>query len=296
MVRQPAQSWREKIHPAFIEIAQLRRALVEAQKQPVSKRADAVDQVLRQTAEKRDQLLEHYPDLSPRPSWSHVAGSGYQHSSAGEKVNHVFEYHFFKRFRVPLRLALQRENMGDLNAHNQIVRARDEFWKLAHGYRVPRYKVSEIHSDLIELGLNLGLNRLTFEELAECFDDMCPCGREHAADALKRQFKRVEQQLKNAFQKNWLLASPRERYAVYGTLGYVAKAYRPSQGEPYVEISRKGKGLEYVIYADGLSGFTKELTLPQAISLLPGIFFLERLDDIFRMLFPVAKDNDLEHS
>jgi len=137
MVRRHPEAWKEKLHPAFIEIAELCRALAEAQKQPPSSRTDAVERVLAVVAEKRDEFLTRYPDLSPRPSWSHLGGAGYRNTSDGEKLENVFAYHFFKRFRIPLRLALQRESSGDLVAHNQIVRARDEFLQLGHGYRVP---------------------------------------------------------------------------------------------------------------------------------------------------------------
>lgn len=287
-MRRHPESWRDKIHPAFIEIAELRRALVKAQNQPPSKRAEAVRRVLAAVAEKRDELLRRYPELSPRPSWSHVGGAGYRSLSDGEKLENLLAYYFFKRFRIPLRLAQQKESSGDLNAHDQVVRAKDEFWRLGHGYRVPDYKVSEIHSDLMELGLNHGLQKLTAEELAECFDCVCPCGEEHAADALRRQLGRVKRQLEDALQNSWRLAARRERFSVYGAPGYVARAYHPSAGESYVEISRRGKGLEFIIYADGVSRFSRdsEFNGSQVVSLLPGLFFLQSLEEIFKMFFP----------
>jgi len=89
-------------------------------------------------------------------------------------------------------------------------------------------------------------------------------------------------------ENSWRLATPRERFAVYGARGYIARAYRPSQGEPYVEISRKGKGLEFIIYAEGVSGFSTESEFngPQVVSCLPALFFLGGLDEVFRMFFP----------
>jgi len=222
-------SWKEKVHPAFIEVGELRRKLADAQKSPPSKRIEAVRRVVAASAEKRDELLSRYPELSPRPSWSHVGGSGYKRPSSAEKSAHVLDWYFFKRFRIPLSLALEREGRGDLKAHKQILRAQDEFWQLGQGFKVVPFKVDETHSDLIEIGLNLGLASLTAEELAECFNSLCPCGKEHDADALKKQRRRVQKQLQTAWQNSWRLTPPRERFSVFGANGYIAK---PSHAPP----------------------------------------------------------------
>jgi hypothetical protein len=285
--REP-NSWRQKVHPAFLEIGELRRKLAEAQKSPPSKRIEAVRGVVAASAEKRDELLRRYPELSPRPSWMHVGGSGYKGPSGEEKSAHVLDWYFFKRFRIPLRLALERESQGDLKAHKQIVRAKDEFWQLGHGLRVTPFKTDETHSDLIELGLNLGLRGLTAEELADCFNSLCPCGKEHDADALKKQRRRVQKQLQTAWENSWRLTPPRERFAVFGANRYIARPYRPIKGQPYVEISRKGKNLEYIVTEGGISGYAEdaEFNFPEVLSRLPTVFFVRSIVELFEMFFP----------
>ncbi len=63
--------------------------------------------------------------------------------------------------------------------------------KLRYGEKVPGFKHDLDHGALIEIGLPLGLDKLTAEELADCFDKVCFCGQEHSADALKKQRKRL---------------------------------------------------------------------------------------------------------
>ena len=168
------------------------------------------------------------------------------------------------------------------------MRAKNELWKLDRGYRVPPFKVHEIHSDLIEIGLNLGLGELTQQELADCFNSLCPCGKSHNFDALQRQRRRVEKQLQAALESSWRQTPPRERYAVYGANGYIARAYRPPKGQPYVEISRRGKGLEYTMHGSTISGYSKdsEFGLPEVFARLPAVFFLRSPEEIFEMFFP----------
>jgi hypothetical protein len=291
-VRVP-NSWKRKIHPAFLEIAELRRVLVQAQRKPLPQRKEAVQKVLEATTEKRYDLTKRYPDLSPGPSWGHVRTAGYKYPPRVEKAVRVFEWLFWKRFRIPLALALERERAGDLMAHKQLVRARDEFWQAGHGFKIPQFKVDETHSDLIELGFGLGLPKLSAEELADCFNSVCPCGKEHDADAMKKQRSRVQKQLQLVLAQCWQRTPPRERLAVFGANGYIARPYRPAYGKPYVEISRRGKGLEYVVQEGQISGYSQEseFGIPEVLSCLPRLFFVRSPDEMFEMFFP--KDSGL---
>jgi len=286
-MRDPS-SWKGKVHPAFVEIAELRRELVQALKSPISQRKEAVLRVLEATTERRSDLLRRYPDLTPGPSWGPVRTAGYKYPTQEEKQIRVFEWLFFKRFRVPLTIALQKEREGDLKAHKQLVRARDEFWQAQRGLRLRPFKVDELHSDLIELGFGLRLSKLSAEELADCFNSVCPCGKEHDADALKKQRARIQKQLQSALEKTWLMTPPRERYAVHGARGYIARPYRPRYGKPYVEVSRRGKGLEYVVQEGQIFGYGQEseFSFPEVLSSLPRLFFLRSPDEMFKMFFP----------
>jgi hypothetical protein len=55
---------------------------------------------------------------------------------------------------------------------------------------------------LLELGLHLGLKLLSAEELADCFDEVCPCGKTHNADALKKQRARVLKDLETTLSQS----------------------------------------------------------------------------------------------
>jgi hypothetical protein len=265
--RRHPDSWKKKVHPVFIEIAAMYRSLAEAQHHPRrEKRKEGVHKVLVLAAQKRDKLLESRPDISPGTACYDVVDIGYLPPSPQEKVERVFDWFFFKRHRTPRWLAIEREKAGDRDAHNQLVRARDEFWLLINGHGpVPPFKVDLIHSDLLELGLHHGLTKLTPEELADCFEEVCMCGKVHSADALKKQRGRVVKDVKAASYQTLMyrLQKPAwERFAVYGADGFIAKPYHPRDGQRYVEITKKRTGLEYVIYQKGnISGFRKESRL-----------------------------------
>ena len=42
------------------------------------------------------------------------------------------------------------------------------------------------HHSLMTSGLDLGLEKLTAGELADCFDELCSCGKEHSPENLRK--------------------------------------------------------------------------------------------------------------
>jgi hypothetical protein len=286
-------SWKKKVHPVFCEIAAMCRALAAAQKQPQrGKRAGEVRKVLNLSLQKRQELLTNHPGNSPGTPWQQVTATGYKPPSPQEKLEQVLDWFFFKRNRTPRWLAIEKKKEGDLRAHKQLIRAEDEFWRLLNGRGpVPPFKVDQPHTDLLELGLHLGLRVLSAEELAACFDEVCSCGTTHNADALKKQRARVLKDLETTLSQSLRYALRRpawERFAVFGAEGFIAKGYRPRDGSRYVEISRKGKGLEYIVEEDTVEGCSPEAEFgfPEVLRRLPAAFFVKTTEELFEMFFP----------
>jgi hypothetical protein len=285
-------SWKKKVHPLFLEIASISRELAIAQKHPREKQAGEVRKVLLLSSQKRAELITRHPDNAPGTPWQQVTATGYLPPSPQEKREQVLDWLFFKRNRTPRWLALEKEKEKDLKAHTQLLRAEDEFWRLANGHGSVRpFKVNQSHTDLLELGLHLGLKLLTAEELADCFDELCSCGKSHDADALKKQRARVLKDLEKAQQQSIRYAlrrPPWERFAVYGAEGFMAKGYRPRDGSRYVEISRKGRDLECIVEEDGVTGYSQDANLlfPGVLRYLPKIFFVSSVEQLFEMFFP----------
>jgi hypothetical protein len=267
--------------------------LAAAQKQPQRrKRAGEVRKVLNLSSKKRQELLRNHPGNSPGTPWQQVTATGYKPASPQEKLEQVLDWFFFKRNRTPRWLALEKEKEGDLRAHKQLVRAEDEFWRLLKGHGPVRpFKVDRPHTDLLELGLHLGLRVLSAEELAACFDEVCPCGTIHNADALKKQRARVLKDFETTLSQSlrYVLRRPAcERFAVYGAGGFIAKGYRPRDGSRYVEISRIGKGLEYIVEEDTVESCSPEAEFgfPEVLRRLPAAFFVTTTEELFVMFFP----------
>jgi len=294
MSRTPA-SWKQKVSPVFCEIAAMYGAMTAAQQLPDrQERAQEVRKILGLSFQKRRELFTRHPENAPGTPWQQVMATGYMPPSPEEKLEQVLDWFFFKRNRTPRWLALEKEKEGNLKAHKQLVRAKDEFWRMLNGHgRVPRFKVDQFHTDLLELGLHLGLKVLSSEELADCFEEVCICGKFHDADALKKQRSRVLRDLETALQEGlrYRLRRPSwERFAVYGADGFVAKGYRPREGSKYIEISRWGKGFECIVEADGtVTGYREngtEVGYPEVLRHIPSVFFVPSNELLFKIFFP----------
>ncbi len=74
----------------------------------------------------------------------------------------MIEWLCWRRFGHALAALLAEQKAGNLEAHKRVLRVRDEFWRLVYGNApgIP-FKGNSNHSDIMELGLNLGLDRLT---------------------------------------------------------------------------------------------------------------------------------------
>ena len=56
---------------------------------------------------------------------------------------------------------------------------------------LPKPKVHLLHRELLRIAGSLELEDLITEGLAEFFDDLCPCGKKHNAEAIRKLGKRV---------------------------------------------------------------------------------------------------------
>jgi cytochrome b involved in lipid metabolism len=141
----------------------------------------------------------------------------------------------------------------------------------------------------MELGLNLGLNVLTDEELADCFDEFCACGKAHDADALKKQRAHARKQLQLAHDQRLRAIPSRLRFGACGAYGITARAYHwEAKRIRYVEVSQHGKQPECLIYADGtaVAGENSQFYGPGGVDRLLEAFGVESPEQLFSMFFP----------
>jgi hypothetical protein len=188
------RTWREKIHPLFVEVAQLFREDEEAER-----RGEPADRRRQRVRERLAELSSKYPTLPDTGRTQpleviHNEPSSYQDPTEEDLAFGLLEYIHWRKFREPLSHAFKRADSGDLDAYRRVERTRQEAYRLRHRLGgIPAAKEHPQHAPLLSMGMELGLECLTAEELADCFDEICPCGKVHDPEALKKQRSRLRQ-------------------------------------------------------------------------------------------------------
>ena len=192
----PLGDWRTRVHPLFVEaVLALKTGLLKQRSGDVSAAADFLA--------KFEEIRKQFPTRASGPP--SVADLVYANApetwplTANDRAEGVLQWLHWNRFHIPL---WQDGIMAkfDPKASKRITQTIADYderrsnpdWK-------PKFKIDLDHSTIFELGLTFGLERLTEEELADCFDAVCPCGRAHSPDALRKQRDRLIEDLRRAF-------------------------------------------------------------------------------------------------
>jgi hypothetical protein len=208
--------WREKLHPAFFELAQIWRDItkrVEAVEEAcrnvlrelgptpahdsiaeaIYHRGQAINMLGQEFDAKLVEINACYPSLPSSPfayPWLKVARAaplGAEREAIG-----FMEWLHSERHGEPLENTLNDVNAGSLSALHKLQRTQEDLFRMEHEQGpLKEFQGNLCHRDLLELGFCFGMERLTSEELADCFEEYCPCGKDHDADALKKQRARL---------------------------------------------------------------------------------------------------------
>ncbi len=215
--RKKRVDWKTKVHPAFIELAKNYCELVEGLEKLKSEPNKArISELKERTLSRIVEILRRYRDwpegIDRIHSLIHVTEPTAPIEEAVKQPTSahfggILEWLAWVRFRRPLWQLTQEDAAGNREASKMIERIIVEGNKLRYGKKVPGFKHDLDQGALIEMGLPLGLDKLTAEELADCFDEVCSCGQEHTGDALKKQRKRLIKAIEAA--KSWQKDSAR---------------------------------------------------------------------------------------
>ncbi|HUZ46415.1 MAG TPA: hypothetical protein VMW54_07235 [Terriglobia bacterium] len=101
----------------------------------------------------------------------------------------IFEHLHWKRHSKPLQDDLSAGNGKNWEARQRVLRTVSDVEQLRCGQGpIKPFKTGIDHSDVFDFVLGFGLEKLTSEELADFFNEYCPCGRnDHDPERLKKQ-------------------------------------------------------------------------------------------------------------
>jgi hypothetical protein len=213
-----ANGWEKKLYSVFFPLAELNwefeirwADMQESWKQEkdAAARAGSTDRqnelaarVERETKElsawQDEQLLEIDRRFRPIP-YNPIAYKYLTLDPPISEAEGIREYLHFHRHGESLQATETKDLQGNLNAWDKISRTERDIRILAHGKGpITPFQEHVVHRQLLELVISFERERLTAEELTECFDKYCACrNREktHDMDSLRKMRDRLEAEL-----------------------------------------------------------------------------------------------------
>jgi hypothetical protein len=222
--KNPAQSrWRDKLYPVFFEIADLTQemegrwarlqnecrqglkvtgpaASPKVRNEIVSRFREGTAELERWYDEKLGDINRRYTPIPYNP----LAYSYFTLDSPISDSEGFRQYLHFHRHGESVEVTKAKDAQGDIEAFDKITRTERDFRILAFGKGAIRpFQEDPVHRQLMQLVICYESERLTADELAECFDKYCACGKGgHEADSLRKMRDRFETELKSSMKSS----------------------------------------------------------------------------------------------
>jgi hypothetical protein len=177
-----------KFHEWFREFAAASRALDDAR----SRIKDSLAAKIHQAVFKRLDVevpLEGPPPSTGRDQEETITYPQNPESSA------IFRQIVFLKYGVTFRQLIHQIDIEKSpNAQRKLMAVHRDFWRLQSGIRFENLKLkfSYKHFKIMVDGVDFGLDSLTHDELADCLDEICPCGQKHSPEYLKKLRTRIK--------------------------------------------------------------------------------------------------------
>lgn len=106
-------------------------------------------------------------------------------------IKFIYEQQHDDLYSDALKIAAAR-NLGSSKAFHNLMKAAKASYDLSRGGEqyMPKPKIHFLHRELLEIAVRLALDDLTNDGLQEFFEDICPCGKKHNAEAIRKLKKR----------------------------------------------------------------------------------------------------------
>jgi hypothetical protein len=197
----PSDAWRSKLHPTFVKAAEYQKKVLlllrsdsPADKEAASQLSVDLPPDLQLEANALYEQLEASGKPRRRSSILIFALEGMPPGTTISEEHYIFHWLCWFKYNKPYKQLMEEYKGGDFRAAKQLHQLNLEFDKWRFGKTDPnklKFKTNLDHFDLVAAGLELGIESLTPNELAECFDKLCPCGGPHFPENLSKLRKRI---------------------------------------------------------------------------------------------------------
>ena len=189
-------NWRAKVHPFFVRMLEHNKKVLGLLASP--NEADRIEG--RRLSEnppaelmaEAERMHDAIPESDRARQDAHLLIYGAVDSKEGTVISEdqfMLTWLAWNKYGKALIELVEGDQAGDEKSSRQQASVTKDYQDWRYGKLDPnqmRFKFDHEHLSLLRYGLDLGIERLTQEELADCFDEFCACGKAHDAENLRK--------------------------------------------------------------------------------------------------------------
>jgi hypothetical protein len=194
-------NWRDKVHPFFVHMLEYNNQVTKLRSSP--KKADQ-EEALRLThnpppelAEEADRMHDAIPPAERPQHDAYLSIFGLTDAPEGGTMSEgqfTLGWLAFNKFEKSIVELVGGNAAGDEKSSRQLLSVQRDFQAWRYGkldVNKMRFKFDNHHILIMQAGLELGLRDLSPDELADCYDELCNCGKTHDPENMNKLRARV---------------------------------------------------------------------------------------------------------
>jgi hypothetical protein len=194
-------NWREKVHPFLIRMLEYNNQVAKLRSSPNRADQEEAQRLTREPppelGEEADRMHDAIPPAERPQHDAYLSIFGLVDAPAGgtfPEAQMVLGWLAFNKFGKSIVELMQGDAAGDEKSSRQLLSVQKALQDWRYGkldINKMRFKLDSHHYQIMQAGLELGFRNLSSAELADCYDELCNCGKPHDPENINKLRSRV---------------------------------------------------------------------------------------------------------
>jgi hypothetical protein len=193
--------WREKVHPYFIRMLEYNNHVMKLSASPSGADRKEAQRLTHnpppELAEETDRMHDAIPPSERPQADAYLSIYGVVDAPEGGTMSEgqfTLGWLAFNKFGKSIVELVEGDAAGDEKSSRQLLSVEKAYQDWRYGrldVNKMHFKFDSHHIQIMTAGLKLGLRDLPPAELADCYDELCNCGKPHDPENIKKLRTRV---------------------------------------------------------------------------------------------------------
>lgn len=189
------KDWRAKVHPLYLKVLEQYRKVIELSQSPSPDDCQEAERLKRNPPAELMEAVRRYGEERRRsggtvtPVATTILGSNDPRRALSD-MSFMSHWLAWNKYGKSLEQLIAEDRSGSETSSKQVIHVAEAVRKWRYEKLNPERlhtKFDREHWDLIMMGLDFGIEKLTADELADFADAECPCGsHEHSPENLRK--------------------------------------------------------------------------------------------------------------